>query len=128
MADASKLKYLESHEWIDVQGKTGTVGISDYAQKEISDIVFIELPKVGRHVKQKESCMVIESGKAAFDIYSPVSGKITEVNTKLAKEPQTVNQSAFDKGWLFKIELSNPKELDALLDAKKYDANKAKAH
>ncbi len=128
MADASRLKYLESHEWIDVQGKTGTVGISDFAQKEISDIVFIELPKVGRAVKQKESCMVIESVKAAFDIYSPVSGKITEVNTKLDKEPQIVNQSAFEKGWLYKIEIANPKELDALLDAAAYDRGKAKAH
>lgn len=128
MADASKLKYLESHEWIDVQGKTGTVGISDFAQKEISDIVFVELPKVGSAVKQKENCMVIESVKAAFDIYSPVSGKIVEVNSKLQKEPQIVNQSAFDKGWLYKIEIANPKELDALLDAKKYDQRKVKAH
>ena len=128
MADISKLKYLESHEWIGVSGKTGTVGISDHAQKEISDIVFIELPKVGRVVKQKESCMVIESVKAAFDIYAPVSGKITEVNTKLAAEPQTVNQSAFEKGWLFKIEIADPKELDKLLDAATYDKQKAKAH
>ena len=128
MADTSKLKYLESHEWILVNGKTGTVGISDHAQKEISDIVFIELPKVGRVVKQKESCMVIESVKAAFDIYAPVSGKITEVNSKLSAEPQTVNQSAFEKGWLFKIEISDPKELDKLMDAAAYDKQKEKGH
>ncbi len=126
MVDGVKLKYLESHEWIDAQGKAGTVGISDFAQKEISDIVFIELPKVGRVVKQKESCMVIESVKAAFDIYSPVSGRITEVNSKLAKEPQIVNQSPYEKGWLYKIEIADPKELGALLDAKAYEGAKAK--
>lgn len=128
MADVSKLKYLETHEWIRVEGKTGTVGISDFAQKEISDIVFIEPPKAGTTVKQKESCMVIESVKAAFDIYAPVSGKIVEVNAKLAGEPQIVNQSPFDKGWLFKIEIADPKELDKLLDASEYDKKKAKAH
>lgn len=128
MGDLSTLKYLPSHEWIGVSGKTGVVGISDYAQKEISDIVFIELPKAGRVVKRKEGCMVIESVKAAFDIYSPVSGKITEVNAKLAKEPQLVNASPYEKGWLYKIELSDPKELDALLDAKAYEGKKAKAH
>ena len=128
MIDTSKLKYLESHEWVDVQGKTGTVGVSDFAQKEISDIVFIELPKVGRTVKQKESCMVIESVKAAFDIYSPVSGKVVEVNAQLAKTPQIVNQSPYEKGWLYKIELADPRELGALLDAKAYEGQKTKAH
>lgn len=129
MVDAAKLKYLESHEWVRIDGKTATVGISDFAQKEISDIVYIELPKPGRAVKQKESCMVIESVKAAFDIYSPLSGKITEVNTKLSGEPALVNKSPYDKGWLFKLEASNPKELDALMDAATYDKKKsAKAH
>ena len=126
--DTSKLKYLESHEWILVNGKTGTVGISDHAQKEISDIVFIELPKAGRIVKQKESCMVIESVKAAFDIYAPVSGKITEVNSGLTAKPQTVNQSPFEKGWLFKIEMTDLKELDKLMDAVTYDKEKSKGH
>lgn len=128
MADTSKLKYLESHEWVKVDGKIGTVGISDFAQKEISDIVFIELPKAGKTVKQKESVMVIESVKAAFDIYSPVSGKVTEVNTKLSAEPQIVNQSPYEKGWLYKIELSNPADLNALLASDAYEKQKTKGH
>ena len=126
--DKSKLKYLESHEWIFLEGKTGTVGISDFAQKEISDIVFIELPQAGRTVKQKESCMVIESVKAAFDIYAPASGKITEVNAGLSKTPQIVNESPYDKGWLFKLEVADPKELDLLMDAKTYEAQGKKGH
>ena len=126
--DLSKLKYLESHEWICVEGSKGVVGISDHAQREISDVVFIELPKVGRVVKQKESCMVIESVKAAFDIYSPVSGKITRVNDKVSSDPGIVNQSAYGDGWLFEIEVANPAELNNLLDAKKYDETKHQAH
>jgi glycine cleavage system H protein len=128
MADVSKLKFLESHEWIAVNGAIGTVGISDFAQKEISDIVFVELPKVGRSVKQKEACMVVESVKAAFDIYSPVSGRIVEVNARLEAEPQVVNQSPWDDGWLYRIEIADPKELGALLDAAAYEGQKSKAH
>jgi glycine cleavage system H protein len=126
--DLTKLKYLESHEWISVDGKKGVVGISDHAQREISDVVFIELPKVGRVVKQKESCMVIESVKAAFDIYSPASGMITKVNDKVSADPGVVNQSAYGDGWLFEIELSDPSELNNLLDAKKYEETKHHAH
>lgn len=126
--DLSKLKYLESHEWIRVEGNKGVVGISDHAQREISDVVFIELPKVGRVVKQKEACMVIESVKAAFDIYAPVSGKITRVNEKVSADPGVVNQSAYGDGWLFEIEITNPAELAHLLDAKKYDETKHLAH
>ena len=126
--DLSKLKYLESHEWIKVDGNKGVVGISDHAQREISDVVFIELPKVGRVVKQKEACMVIESVKAAFDIYSPVSGKIPRVNEKVQADPGVVNQSAYGDGWLFEIEIANPAELNNLLDAKKYDETKHLAH
>lgn len=128
MVDLSMLRYLESHEWVSVEGKSGIVGVSDHAQKEISDIVFIELPTVGQMVKQKQSCMVIESVKAAFDIYSPVSGKIVEVNNALTDSPQTVNDSPYDKGWLFKIELSDPAELDQLMDATTYNQEKEKAH
>jgi len=128
MADISKLKFLETHEWVKVDGKTATVGISEYAQNEISDIVFIELPKPGRVVKQKESTMVIESVKAAFDIYSPVSGKVTEVNTKLSSEPQLVNQSPWEKGWLYKIELAEPRDLDKLMDSVAYEQKKSKGH
>ena len=128
MIDISKLKYLESHEWVSVDGNSSIIGISDYAQKEISDIVFIELPKVGATVKQKDACMVIESVKAAFDIYAPVSGKITEVNEKLSDNPQIVNDSPYDEGWLYKLELDNPGELDQLMDATTYNREKTKAH
>jgi glycine cleavage system H protein len=124
MQETSKLKFLESHEWISVEGKSGTVGVSDFAQKEISDVVFVEVPKVGTTLKQKDACMVVESVKAAFDIYAPVSGKVTEVNTRLADEPQLVNQSPFGDGWLFKIEISDLKELDALMDASTYNEKK----
>ena len=118
--DASKLKYTESHEWASLEGNIVTVGITDHAQKEISDIVFIELASVGREVKQKESVMVIESVKAAFDIYAPVSGKIIAVNEKLKNKPELVNQSAMGEGWLFKIECADKRQLDSLLTEDRY--------
>ncbi len=127
--DTSKLKYTETHEWISWDGKTAIVGITDHAQKEISDIVFIELPKAGRAAKAKESVMVIESVKAAFDIYAPVSGQITRVNEKLKDKPETVNASPFQDGWLYEMSLSNPAELDILLTESQYKAlSSASAH
>jgi len=128
MPDTSKLKYTETHEWVDLNGSIARVGITDHAQKEISDIVFIELPKVGRVVKQKDSAMVIESVKAAFDIYAPLSGKITKVNDELSKKPETVNQSPYEKGWLFEIECSNPSEAAALLSETQYQGVKNASH
>ena len=118
--DASKLKYTETHEWVSLDGKTATVGITDHAQKEISDVVFVELPKTGRVAKKKESVMVIESVKAAFDIYAPVSGKIVEVNEKLTNKPETVNASPYGDGWLYKIEYSDPSEIEALMTEDQY--------
>ena len=118
--DTSKLKYTETHEWVSLNGNTATVGITDHAQKEISDIVFIELPKTGRAAKQKESVMVIESVKAAFDIYAPLSGKIIAVNETLKTKPETVNQSPFGEGWLFKIECSDLSEAKLLLSEDQY--------
>ena len=123
MVDTSKLKYTSTHEWVSLSGRTATVGITDHAQKEISDVVFIELPKTDRIIKQKESAMVIESVKAAFDIYAPVSGKITAVNEKLKNNPELVNQSPMDKGWLFKIECANPAEFKTLLSHEEYQAS-----
>lgn len=120
MIDLAKLKYTPTHEWISLGGNTLTVGITDHAQKEISDVVFVELPKPGRLVKQKESAMVIESVKAAFDIYAPVAGTITKINDALKDKPELVNQSPFDKGWLFQMEMSDPKELDSLLTEDQY--------
>ena len=126
--DTSKLKYTETHEWVSLSGKTATVGITDHAQKEISDVVFVELAKVGRDTKQKESVMVIESVKAAFDIYAPMSGKISRVNGDLAGKPEIVNQSPYEKGWLFEIESSDPKEFEKLLTEAQYQGVKNTAH
>lgn len=128
MTDTSKLKFTESHEWVDLKGSIARVGITDHAQKEISDIVFIELPKSGRVVKQKESAMVIESVKAAFDIYAPMSGKIVKINEELSKKPETVNQSPYEKGWLFEIECSDTSEFQKLLSEAQYQGVKDSAH
>ena len=120
MADTSKLKYTATHEWVSLAGNTATVGISDHAQKEISDVVFIELPKNGKVLKQKDSAMVIESVKAAFDIYAPLSGTVTQINEKLQNHPELVNQSPYENGWLFKLECSDPKEFNSLLSESQY--------
>src|SRR5690242_21328486 len=113
-------KYTKEHEWIDMAGDTGTVGITDYAQEQLGDVVFVELPKVGASVAQNGQIAVVESVKAASEIYAPVSGTISAVNDALAKEPALVNQSAEDKGWFFKIKLTKPDELAALMDAGAY--------
>ena len=127
--DTSKLKYTSTHEWVSLNGKTATVGITDHAQKEISDVVFVELAKVSRDAKQKESVMVIESVKAAFDIYTPLSGRITAVNEKLTGKPELVNQSPYENGWLFKIECSDLGELSSLLTEDQYkNASSHSAH
>lgn len=108
------LKYAQTHEWILVEGDTGTVGITDHAQAELTDIVYVETPKVGAVLEAGSACAVVESVKAASDIYSPVSGEVTEVNEALASNPSLVNTSPHDEGWLFKIRLSAPSQLDAL--------------
>lgn len=113
-------KYTESHEWIEINGKSGTVGVTEYAQKELGDIVYVELPKVGRDVSKGGEAAVLESTKAAADVYSPVSGKITEVNVALSNEAQRVNKSPEKEGWLFKIELKQPEELSTLLSEDEY--------
>ena len=124
MAETAKLKYAETHEWVNLNGKIATVGISDHAQKEISDVVFVELPKLDKLVKQKESAMVIESVKAAFDIYAPVSGKVIKINDQLKDKPELVNRSPYQDGWLFQIECSDPKEFDTLLSESQYNSVK----
>ena len=128
MPDTSKLKYAATHEWVSVSGKVATVGITDHAQKEISDVVFVELPKTGRTAKQKESVMILESVKAAFDIYAPLSGKVVEVNDKLKDNPELVNRSPFGEGWLFKLEISDEKEISSLLSEAQYHDTKTTAH
>jgi glycine cleavage system H protein len=116
----NNLKYAESHEWISVSGDIATVGITDHAQAELSDVVYVEPPKAGRKVKAKESVAVVESVKAASDIYSPVSGEVVEANAELTSAPDLVNKDPYGKAWLFKLRLSDPKELDALKDATAY--------
>ena len=116
----SDLKYAKSHEWVRVSGDTGTVGITDHAQQELTDIVFVELPAVGRKVKAGEACAVVESVKTASDIYSPVSGEITEVNPVVVENPALVNSEPHSGGWFYKIKLSSPAELGALLAPEAY--------
>jgi glycine cleavage system H protein len=115
------LRYAASHEWIKVEGDTGTVGITDHAQSELSDVVFVDLPKVGAKIAAGAVVAVIESVKAASDIYSLATGEITEVNAELVKKPELVNSDPYG-AWLFKLKLSNPTELDALKDAAAYQA------
>jgi glycine cleavage system H protein len=116
----SHFKYAKSHEWVSVNGAAGTVGITDHAQHELTDIVFVELPAVGRQVKAGEACAVVESVKTASDIYSPVSGEITEVNQAVADNPALVNTEPHTGGWLYKIKLSNAADLNALLSPEDY--------
>ena len=116
------LRYAKSHEWVRVSGDTGTVGITDHAQHELTDVVFVELPEVGRKVKAGEACAVVESVKTASDIYSPVSGEVVEVNKAAVDDPALVNREPFGGGWFFKIKLASPGEVNSLLDAAKYSA------
>ncbi len=118
----SDLKYAKSHEWVRVAGDVATVGISDHAQHELTDIVFVELPSVGRQVKAGEACAVVESVKTASDIYSPVSGEVTKVNQAAADDPALVNREPFAGGWFYKIKLSAPAELNSLLTPEAYKA------
>jgi glycine cleavage system H protein len=111
----SDLKYAKSHEWVRVSGDTATVGITDHAQAELTDIVFVELPAAGRKVKAGEACAVVESVKTASDIYSPVSGEIVAINQAVVDNPALVNSEPDSGGWFYKIKLSNPAELNALL-------------
>ena len=118
----SDLKYAKSHEWVRVAGDTATVGITDHAQHELTDIVFVELPAVGRQLAAGEACAVVESVKTASDIYSPVSGEVVEVNKAAADNPGLVNTEPFAGGWFYKIKLSNAAELNALLTPESYKA------
>ena len=116
----SDLKYARTHEWVRVASDSATVGITDHAQHELTDVVFVELPAKGRVVKAGEASAVVESVKTASDIYSPVSGAVTEVNEEVVKNPALVNSDPYGAGWFYKIKLSSPKELEALLGAQEY--------
>jgi len=113
--------YSEEHEWITVDGNTGTVGITDFAQEQLGDIVFAEVTKVNEEVTKDEEVAVVESVKAASDIFSPVSGLISEVNVLLEDAPETINSDPLENGWIFKITVTNPDELDDLMDLDSYN-------
>lgn len=118
----NELRYSEEHEWVGVDGGVATVGISDFAQEQLGDLVFVELPEVGTEVSAGEQVAVVESVKAASEVFTPVSGEIVEVNEAIVEEPAGVNGDAEGDGWFFKIKLSDPSELDDLMDAKAYAA------
>jgi glycine cleavage system H protein len=118
----ASVKYSQEHEWISVEGDLGTIGITPYAQEQLGDVVFVELPQAGRKVAKGEACAVVESVKAASDIYAPVSGEVTEANPALADTPGDVNAEPMGKGWFFKLRLSNKSELDGLMDEAAYAA------
>jgi glycine cleavage system H protein len=122
MTFPENLKYTKDHEWILADGKTGLVGVTEYAQGELGDVVFIELPKIGRQVKQGESFGTIEAVKAVSDLYAPVSGEVIAINTELEKSPESVNKDPYGKGWMIKISIQDPNELKNLHDVKAYRA------
>ena len=118
----SDLKYAKTHEWVRVAGSVATVGITDHAQHELTDVVFVELPDVGDKLKAGDACAVVESIKTANDIYSPVSGEITAVNQDVVADPALVNSEPYAGGWFYKIKLANPAELITLLTPEQYRA------
>ena len=118
----SDLRYAKSHEWVRVANGVATVGITDHAQHELTDVVFVELPAVGRVVKASEACAVVESVKTASDIYAPVSGEIVAVNKAVADNPALVNTAPFADGWFFQVKLANPGDVDQLLTPDAYRA------
>jgi glycine cleavage system H protein len=120
MAYPADYRYTKTHEYVKVEGKAGTVGLTDYAQDQLGDIVFVELPEVGKEVRQGEAFAVVESVKAVSDCYSPISGKVTAVNEKLNDEPGVINSDPHGEGWIMKVEMSDPADLGRLMDVKAY--------
>jgi glycine cleavage system H protein len=125
MNTPNDLRYTEEHEWVRLEGDVGTVGITDHAQEALGDIVFVELPELGCTVSRGDEACAIESSKAASDIYAPAGGTVVEVNQAVADNPALVNEDPYGEGWIYKIRLANPKELDGLMDAKAYAAKVA---
>ncbi|RMG36308.1 MAG: glycine cleavage system protein GcvH [Planctomycetota bacterium] len=119
--DPSAVRYAETHEWVAVDGDVATVGISDFAVRELNDVTYLELPAVGQQVKAGDSVGVIESVKAASDIYTPVSGEIVEVNQPVSENFDALADDPFGAGWLFRVRMSNPEEVDRLMDRAAYD-------
>ena len=114
------LKYTKTHEWLKIEGKNVVVGITDHAQSELTDIVFVELPEIGKEVKRGDELCVVESVKSVSEIYSPLSGKVVKVNNKLDDSPEIINESPYDNGWLLELEIKDKSEIDSLLDSDTY--------
>jgi glycine cleavage system H protein len=127
MAYPAKYRYTKQHEWVDVSGDVATIGITDYAQHELGDVVFAELPKVGAKVEAGKSFGTVESVKAVSEIYSPVAGEVIEVNGELQNTPEKINSDPHDSAWLIKVRLANPAEVKGLMDAAAYEAFIAEA-
>ena len=115
------LKYTDTHEWLKLKGNMAIIGITDHAQNELTDIVFVELPEVGKEIKKGEELCVVESVKSVSEIYAPVSGKIVNVNEKLEDAPEAINEKPYDDGWLVELEIKDKSEIDTLLDAESYE-------
>jgi glycine cleavage system H protein len=122
MNHPADLRYASSHEWVRVEGDRATVGITDHAQHELGDVVYLDLPKVGQTFRAGATFGTVESVKAVSDLYAPVSGEVLEVNEALADAPEGINHSPYSTGWMIVLQMSNPAELDALLDAAGYEA------
>lgn len=120
MSVPSDLKYVDTHEWVKVEGDEAVVGLSQHAQELLGDVVYVELPQVGDAVSQNGTIGVVESVKAASDIYSPLSGEVTAVNETVLADPALINQDAYGKAWLYRVKLSNPAEVEGLLSAQAY--------
>lgn len=118
---AEGLLYTQDHEWVKVEGQTATIGITDYAQEMLGEITFVELPEIGLQVKQKDELAVAESAKSASDVYCPVTGKVTEVNSELESRPELINDDCYGAGWICRLEITDPKAGENLMDSKQYE-------
>lgn len=121
MIDLDKLRFTKTHEWIRIEGNIGYVGITDHAQKEITDVVFVELPKINKEFSKSEEAAIVESVKAAFSIYAPVSGKVVNINEIVEKDPSIVNKSPYEDGWFYALEIKDKSEADLLMSRKAYE-------
>lgn len=120
MVEPEKLRFTKTHEWLRVEGNIGYIGITDHAQKEITDVVFVELPSVDKEFSKGQEAAVVESVKAAFSLYAPVSGKVVKVNDAIEKDPSLVNKSPYEDGWFYALEIKDKSEIDALLAYNEY--------
>lgn len=118
----SELRFTKDHEWVRLEGDVATIGITDHAQNALGDVVFVDLPEVGREVAAEEACAVVESVKAASDVYAPIAGEVVERNDALVEDPALINSEPTGQGWFFKVKVANPDEVAALMDAEAYAA------